>query len=464
MLGLTSSETLDDYWMRNTRRRVAYDFPQGTAPLTAAISLFEPEFTPISEFGWLEERWVTIRTLLSTSGQPTADVCFYGAGTTVTAGTPMTPTAGTRYRVYIDSASDFQEDDTLLFWKLDLTSGTGNLTGRVTALNKTATPYWVEFEATNALPSTILNSAAANEGKTVYLSGSSFAEGSGSRTGRNKFPVEIKNYAQIHKNAFELTRNALKTPTTYNKSGHYQKALKDNGIQHLCGLELTTQFGKRRATTATDPDTNETVKRYFSGGLLWFMEQWELGNVSNGGAFDYRVGGADITAQTDWETYTDKRIIKLNSGTLTCSQFDELCSRAFEKTNASTFDKLVLCGQGYLNKVAAAYKNQVTWTSVRENGFKGWDYKLMEHSSNAGAMYYKTHPLFNDVVWRNCAFIIDLGFLKWRYVTDSDTDVVQGIQKNDADKRKDQYLTDGGCEIWYPEAHMFIQDLGGIAA
>ncbi len=217
-------------------------------------------------------------------------------------------------------------------------------------------------------------------------------------------------------------------------------------------------------TTAVDPDSGEPVRRSFSGGLLWFLKQWELGNIANGGVFDYRPGGADLTVQTDWETYTDKRIIKLNGTTLSRSQFNELTSRAFEKTNNSSWDKLVICGQGYLNKVAESFEKQVQWTSMRENGFKGWDFKLLEHQSNAGTMYYKTHPLFTDssALWRNSALIIDLGFLKWRPLTDHDTDIQEGIQSNDALIRKDQYLTDGGVEIWYPEAHMWVDQLGGI--
>jgi hypothetical protein len=480
-LGLVSSSTLHDgavdFWSRNTRRRVAYDFPQGTAPLTALLSLMEPESTPISVFGWQESRFTQIKTTLTiTTGLPTDNVNFYLAGTTTTAGTPVTPAVGTSYRAYVDDASNFQVDDSVVFWNLVLTSGYGNLTGRITATNTTGADY-VEFEATNALPSTIINNvagdgsvaSAGNEGKSVFLMGSAFAEGSRSRTGRNKYPIEINNCAQIHKNAFELTRNALKTPTTYNKSGHYEKALKDNGIDHLSGLEKTTLFGKRRYANAVDPDTGETVKRYFSGGLLWFLEQWELGNTSNTvggvtGEINYRPGGAAVTTQTDWETYTDKRIIKLAGGTLSKSQFNELTSRAFEKTNNSSFDKLVLCGQGYYNKVSESFEKQITKYELRENGFKGYDFHLQEHASNSGTMYYKTHPLFTDSVFRNSAFIIDLGFLKYRYITDSDTDIVQGIQLPDADKRKDQYLTDAGIEIWYPEAHMFIQDLGGITS
>lgn len=465
-LGLVSSEVLDDYWSRNTRRRVAYDFPQGTAPLTALLSLFEPEDTPLPQFGWQEERWTTEKTQTSDTGQPSAGVVFYDGGTTNSAGTPFTPVVGTVYRAYVDDASIFQVDDSVGFFNLDFTSGTGHLLGRVTATNTSSADY-IEFEATNATPSTILNSANGNEDKWVFILGSAFAEGSNAANlGRNKFPVEVANNTQMHKNAFVLTTHALKAPLTYNKSGHYQKALKDNGIAHLAGLEQALLWGRRRSTTAVDPDTGETVKRYFSGGLLWFLEQYEIGNVSNGGAFDYRPGEASVLAQTDWQTYTAKRIIKLGGASLSRSQFNELNSRAFEKTNNSSWDKLVLCGQGYLNKVAEMFEKQVTWTSMRENGFKGWDFELLKHSSNAGTVYYKTHPLFADSsgLWRNSAFYIDLGFLKWRPLTDHDTDIQQNIQLPGAMKRKDQYLTDGGPEIWYPEAHMFVDQLGGITA
>lgn len=461
-LGLVSSETLDDYWSRNTRRRVAYDFPQGTAPLTALLSLMEPEETPIQEYGWWEERWSTIKTTTS----DVTNVFTQISGTT-TAGNPVAvadATAGDSLRVYVDDASNFQVDDSVGLFNLALTGGsTYNMLGRVTLTNTSGADY-IEIELTNTAPATVLNGSNNNEGKYVYLLGSAFAEGSRSRSGRNKYPTEIKNYTQIHKNAFELTRNALKQPLVYNKSGHYQKALKDNGIDHLAGLEQSALWGERRATTAVDTDTGETVKRYFSGGLMWFLKEWEKGSSGTAGTSGAALypSHADVSSQTDWETYTDKRIIKLGGTTLSKTQFNELVSRAFEKTNASSWDKLVLCGQGYLNKVTEHFEKQVQWTSLRENSHKGFDFKLLEHSSNAGTLYYKTHPLFNDTLWRNSAFIIDLGFLKWRPITDSDTDIVQGIQMPDADKRKDQYLTDGGIEVMFPEAHMFVDNLGGI--
>lgn len=464
-LGLIGSEQLDNYWSRNIRRRVAYDFPQGSAVLTELLSHFESEETPLPSFGWQEQRYSQISTTTLSSGQPTADVVFYLGGTTTTAGTPITITVGLSLRAYVTDASNFQIDDTIMFVNLSMTSGTDNLHGRVTAKNTTGADY-IDFECTSvpvAATPTVVNTTSA-EGKYLFLTGSAYAEGSRSRSGRSKFPIEVGNYTQMHKNAFALTSHALKAPLVYNKSGQYQIALKDNGIDHLEGLEKTLIWGERRTTTAEDSDTGETVRRDFAGGIIWFLKQWEKGNITNGGAFDYRPGGADVTAQTDWETYTDKRIIKLAGTTLSRSQFNELTSRAFEKTNNTSWEKLVICGQGYLNKVTESFEKQIHWTSMRDNGFKGWDFQLMEHQSNAGKVYYKTHPLFADanLGMRNSALVVDLGFLKMRHLTDHDTDVQTGIQPNDALIRKDQYLTVHGPEIWYPEAHMWIDNLGGI--
>jgi hypothetical protein len=257
-----------------------------------------------------------------------------------------------------------------------------------------------------------------------------------------------------------MTRTALKAPTDYDKTGAYRDALKDNGIDHLAQLEFAAFFGERGKTTAIDPDTGSTVSRRFTGGLRWYLDQWEKGSIAAGGAVNY--GQPDVSAETDWLMYTNKRVIKLGNSTITKAQFNELNSRVFEQTNASDWSKLCLCGPGYLNRVAEMFERQIQYTSLRENGFKGFDFELVKHTSNAGTVYYKQHPLFNDPVYRNSAFYLDLGYMGYRPLTDSDTDVDTMIQENDADKRKDQWLTEAGFEIRFPEAFMYVEDLGGI--
>lgn len=457
-LGLISSEQIDDYWVQNTRRRIFYAYPNGTAPLTGLLSLMESKDTPLPQFTWNEERWAAIKTQIETSGVPSGSAFIYNQGTTTSAGSPATLTAGTVYRFYVVDASNFQVDDVVAMFNLTLTSGTADVKGRVTATNTTGVD-WMEVSILETPASTVVNTSG-NDDKYVYLIGSAYAEGARSRTGRQVFPSEITNYTQIFKTPFELTRTALKEPLKYDRTGAYKDVSKSNGITHLSQIELSMFFGVRRKETAVDDDTGQTVRRGHMGGIRWFLDQWEKGSVSAGGAFDY--GQADVSGQTDWVTYTNKRVIKLAGATITKSQFGEINSRVFERTNSQDWSKLVLCGPGYLQKVTDMFERQLTWTSLRNEGFDGFDFKLVKHQSNAGEIYYKTHPLFNDPIMRNSAFYIDLGYMGYRPLTDTDTDIQPMIQLPDADKRKDQWLTECSAELPFPEAFMYVENLGGI--
>lgn len=455
-LGLIGSEQLDDYWVQNTRRRIFYAYPNGTAPLTGLLSLMENKSTPLPEFSWNEERWAAIKTTVA--GGPTATVPFYLGGTTTTAGTPATLTTQQALRIYVADASDFQTDDTIKIFSVDLTVGTADIAGRVTSANTAGS--FIEILVTNVPISTVLNSSSANIGKYLYLMGSAYAEGARSRTGRVRYPTSVKNYTQIQKTPFELTRTALKEPLKYDRTGAYKDIAKTNGINHLSQIELTAFFGERALTTAVDDDTGATVRRGFTGGIRWYLDQWEFGSVANGGQIDF--GQAKVIDQTDWVTYTNKRVIKLGAATITKSQFNEINTRVFERTNSSDWSKLCLCGPGYLAKVADSFERQLTRTSLRNEGYAGFDFKLTMHSSNAGDIYYKVHPLFNDPIMRNSAFYIDLGYMGYRPLTDTDTDIQPMIQLPDADKRKDQWLTEYGFEIPFPEAFLYVENLGGI--
>lgn len=460
-LGLISSEQVDDYWSQTARRKVLYSYPNGTAPLTALLSLSETVEVSTPQFGWQEERWVQLRT--TTVAGPTANTVFYLTGTTTTAGATFTPTAGTTYRVYMTDVSLFQVDDMLSIHGLTLNSGGAltEITGRVTATNVTGTDY-VELEVQVTSPGAVVNNTAVVVGIPVVHAGSAYAEGSRSRSGRYRFPSEISNYTQIFKTPFEMTRTALKEPTKYDKSGDYRNQLKKNGIDHMAGMEWTFFFGNRRTTTAIDDDTGSTVRRGHTGGILWFLKQWEKGSISNGGTFDYRTNATDVSTQTDWVTYPDKRIIRLGGSTVTRTQFNQIEALPFRKTNSNEWCKLCLCGASYYGRICEVFEKQVQVTQMRDETFKGWNFEMVERNTPNGKVYYKTHPLFQDVEMQNSAFYLDLGYMGFRPLTDTDTTVQQMIQLPDADKRKDQYITEAGLELYYPEAHMFVDRIGGI--
>lgn len=464
---MQTSDSIDEFWFQNYRRSIFWGFPNGTAPLTGLLSLMDTEPVSTPQFGWQEERWTQLATTTKVPGSGgTANTIFYGTGTFVTSGTTVTITAGTTYRIAVTDASSMQEDDVWKIHNLPLASGTIEASFRVVSKSVAVSgSNYIEAEAL-VTTAAVTNNASSVVGIPVIYSGSMFAEGSRSRTGRMTYPSVIYNDTQIFKTAFEMTRTAMKAPTKYSKTGDYKKQAKGNGIRHLEGMEWALLTGDRRATTAADSDTGDTVRRSSMGGLLYYLKQWEKGSMSNGGAFDYRANATDVSAQTDFLAYPDKRIIRLGGATMSLDAFNEMEALPFQKNNSNEICKLCLCGPGYLAKLNSRLEKSVQKTEMRGEQFAGWNFKVNMRSTINGDVYYKTHPLFaaSSSPYRNSAFYLDLGFLKLRPLKDSDTQLMEMIQPRDADRRKDQWLTETGAEFPFPEAHMFVDNLGGISA
>lgn len=420
------------------------------------------EPTPLHQIGWMEERVEQLRT--KTVAGPTALTVFYATGTTTSSGATVTPTAGTTYRIYLtDAQNTFQTDDVFRTQKLPLAAG-GKTSVQFRVVS-TGTNF-VEAIAINTASGAVTNNAAAIVGVVALHQGSAFAEASKSRNGTSYYPTAIQNFTQIFKDAFSLSRHALKAPLVYNKSSDYERQLKRAGIKHMSGMEEAFLFGVKSESLEADVDNpGSTVRRTTVGGVDWYLQQWEKGSVANGGAFNYRPGGADLTAVTDFLANPDKRRISLNDGSITMDAFVEMESLPFRKVNSMSTEKLCLCGHGYMSKVNARYSKEFVNYKAPAEQFDTWNYKLISRETANGTVYYKTHPLFNnpDHPMYNGAFYLDLGFTRMIPFLDQDTEVIEGIQARDADLRKDMYMTEATLEVMFPESMMVVQDLGGIS-
>ena len=226
--GLVSSEQIDDYWSQNTRRRIFYGYPNGTAPLTGLLSMSESEDTPQPVFGWNEERWQETKTITvaNPTGGANKDGPFTGAGGTTSSGDAngkFTVAQFGAIRVYVQDATMFQVDDVVKIFGAGTSAtgpaatGTADLTGSVTAIGA----GYLELKAVTAWTNA-LNTVAAANGKNAVLIGTAYAEGARSRSGGIVFPYEITNNTQIFKTPYELTRTALKEPLRYDKTGCLQ--------------------------------------------------------------------------------------------------------------------------------------------------------------------------------------------------------------------------------------------------
>lgn len=454
ILGLTNSDSGASYWSENARRKVFYLYPQGAAPLLGLLSMMDDEGTAHPEFGWHEER---MEPFASTTKSANADGPF-----TNTSGTDLTVagwslSAGSSLRIYVNDYTQFRERD--IVWVrnvLNTSNAKIQIKARVTAVNSGG---YLTARLVTAVTNARNNTA--QNGLDVFAVGSATGEGDRSRTGGHIRPIEPENYTQIFRTAFSLTGTALQLGLRYDSSGEYKNKAKFNGLRHSIMLERALWWGSRRKDTVTNDDGESVPERKF-GGVEWFLQQYELGNTSNGAIVDYRPGGSDITA-SNWETEEDKRIIDVN-GTLTKSQWNMLMERLFRKTGDEAFEKIGFCGSGFISAFAEFVDNgSVARRELFSNGRAGFDF--VEWESPHGTIYLKSHPLFNEhSAFRNSCFFLDMGFLKYRYLNNRDTDIRKMIQANDADYRKDEWLTEAGFELRFPEAHMFIDNVTGIIA
>lgn len=445
ILGLTSTESYASERFKNVRRMVFYHNPTGAAPLMGLLSLMDGETTNDPEFSHWEKRLATQRTLTVSQGATKGPFQESGGADL---GDPATVTQDTEYRCTVADASIFRVGH-LIKIPVDLTSGTGEVKGVVTATSTTGTEY-VKFRAVSSTLTTIKNGTTdENVGKEVLIVGSAFAQGVVDLSSEiYNLPSEFGNYVQIFRTPFSFTGTALKTGLKFDKTGPYKDKSKEHSMMHMIEMEKAFLFGHKHkyvAAGTADPTTGVGLPVYTTGGILYHLERWEAG--------DY--GAVTATADTD----DDKRIIANTTGTINEKTYDGYLERVFRVTNSRSFEKLVFCGSGFLQVVNQMYRDKAVLNAslpMKET----YGMNVVAHTTPFGTVYYKTHPLFTqNPILRHNALFIDMGNLKYRYMQGRDTELLKMRQPNDADYRKDEWFTEAGLEFRFPESALYLQNV-----
>lgn len=453
ILGLMSSSQLASEFSNNVRRTVFHQYPTGKFPLMGLLSLMDTEGTDKPIWGWEEKRALTHEyvTAQANSAGPfttTGDVDKTAAG--------WGESAGTTVRVYLSDVTMIGLRDVLMLRNVPGTSSSiKTFRGVVSAVDTTNSHVDLILLETVA---NVLNNTTANDIAVLNI-GNAASEADRSKTGFVQFPTEVMNYTQIFRQPFHFSRTALAAGVKWDKTGIYKETAKDNSLKHMVQLERAALWGSR-TSNATTNDDGETSIRRTTGGVHWFLQQWEKGNVSNGGAFEYRPGGSDISASA-WNASDDKRILDIN-GTITGDEFEGILERAFRHTSETSFEKLFLCGSGIvsvINKFVARQGLKMTKLMTDE----AYGMNVSTYESPHGIIHLGTHPLLSQSsTYRNSGFILDAGNLIYTPLNGADTDLYKNRQSPDYDGRKDEWLTEYGLEVRYPETHMFIDRLTNI--
>tara|TARA_R110000787_G_scaffold9147_8_gene32177 strand:- start:1279 stop:2622 length:1344 start_codon:yes stop_codon:yes gene_type:complete len=442
MLGLMSTETFAANRFKNYRRSVLYHYPAGAAPLMGILSMLEEETTDDPEFNWFEKRLA--KQVSATVSQGSSKGPFYNAAGS-DAGATFTWTADTVYRINITAT---QADLFRIGHQIKVTAPdsatNGDLIGVITARDASATPDTITVRAINTVATVTNGTTNQNVGKEILVVGSVYAQGAGKQTEEvYSAPTDHDNYAQIFRTPFSLTGTAARTQAKYDKTGPYKDKAKEHSLFHSIEMEKAMLFGhKHKFVDAAG------LPVYSTGGILYHMQQWEL-TAAN----PYGETGATLDSDDN------KRIITNASGTINSNTYDDYLERVFRVTSNKSNEKLVLCGSGFLSTLNKMYKG----LSVLDATFPSADafgMSVVKHMSPFGTVYYKTHPLFSqNPILRNNALFLDVHNIKYRYMEGRDTQLLKNRQDNGDDFRRDEYLTEAGLELNYPESCMYLQNV-----
>lgn len=450
--GLFSTTTATGNLSLRSRRKIFWQFPQGAAPLMGLLSMLPSEETDKVTFGWFERRFPILRTATAASG--TAPFANADGSTLADL---STLTADVEYRINVVSTANFKPTHVILITGVtinNVTTTTYELQGTVTEINS-ATQMTFRPDSTLA---TVDNNTTDNNGKSVKIIGTANPEGARSGVGHVTFPIEPTNQTQIFRTAFNLTRTALKQGLVFDKSGPYKIMAKENGLRHMVEMEKAFLFGRQHTVQVQDPETGDITPETKMGGVVWFLEQWEAASSN------YRLGQTNYSSAITLNSDDDKRIIDLTGTNVTKDDMNGYWSRIFRKTNDKAYEKLVLCGGTFLQKINDLYEKEVVKQVALMENEKKVQFIVNALSTLRGTVYFKVHPLLDeDPDLQGNAFVLDLGNLQYRPLSDSDTVFLKGRQERDRDGRKDEWITECGLELRYPESCAYFKGLTAIA-
>lgn len=452
ILGLINAESFAANRFQTHRRQVFYFYPNGTAPLMGLLSLMKEEACDDPVFNWYEKRlsenWTTAANISTT-------VVFYSTGITIAAGKVTAATvaaanfgmtAGTQYAIKTAASPEnkYRIGHIFRFVATNTSGAPEEVIGRVNAINTNSdSPANVlGFIAVRATTTNIDYDVTTHAGSQITVIGSAFAEGiRDESSGIYNEPVNPSNYTQIFRRPFTITGTALKTSAKFDEQGVYPDESKEASVDFMRECEWGFLFGERGSTGGA----STAITRY-TGGILWFLRQWEAGTT---------YGNTAATADTD----DNKRIISNSSATVSMTQLEGWLERVFRISNNKTNEKLALCGSGSLLTLNRLVKGSVMSISEVPIG-ESYGMDVRKLVTPFGNLLLKTHPLMSqNSLLRYNMLILDVPNLKYRYVRGRDMELLTNRQNNDEDARKDEWFAECGLELDMPESHMYIQNM-----
>lgn len=319
-------------------------------------------------------------------------------------------------------ASDVSADQTAI----TMTTATVFRAGHLLKNERTGEIVKVVSMTTTAL--VVTRSAAGTWGNPVtmvagdYLQviGNVAGEGDTSGSGLYVNPDQKYNYTQIFRTPYSMSGSALKTTVKFSTGAAWMDVQKDALIRHSTEMELAYIHGKK-AEYAGSNGYERTCD-----GVIANIPSANQVSCTNG-----------VLSRADWEKWMEQ---------------------VFRYCLGKNNEKIALAGSNALCQLNLMAQKYGHIEIVPES--QAFGMQMQRWLTPYGVLYIKMHPLFSQhEVWRNDCLILDLPGIKHRPLRGRDTQRLQNRQANDADLRKEEFLTEAGPEINHGAAHMYISNI-----
>lgn len=403
----------------NWRQSILYLYPNGSAPLTAMLSMLKSEQVNDPKYHW----WT--KKLPEQSGAAT------GVYTDPALSTPYVSGGVAGNTVYVQTsaevASEFRRGHNVYLQKEgdDRYDTFGEVVSSI--INGASSYIGVKLlEAANA-------TYDLDDVDFISIVGNSNAEGATIPDVIAYDPVQYTNVTQIFRTPLSMTRTAMRTTL---RTGDQKKEAKREALElHAIEMEKAFIWSKMTETTGTNGKPKRTT-----AGLIPTIKQFAPAENIN----DY-TRNADYTGLTwvqggeDW--------------------LDERLEYAFRYGNN---EKMALCGNAALRAInkLAKVNGDIQLTPMSAS----YGLQVIRWITPFGTIYFKTHPLFSHhSVYRNHMVIFDLDRLGSRYIDDTFYKADDSVEKNtnsSRDGKEEEYLTEIGFEWAHPETMSYLTGVG----
>jgi hypothetical protein len=385
---------------KNFREYILWRNPNGTMPLLGLMSKVGKEKTDDAEFSWWDEPVDLVRLRVNkASGYGTSDT-----------------------NIVVDSAdpdaTDANRDNN---WGLATHCVAGDLL--MVEPTADAAAFTVEYlEVTSVQDGTSLTVKRAAAGSTAasipddaYLLkiGSVFPEGTSAPKSSSRNPIKYKNYCQIFKNTYDVTKSAALTKT---RTGDPLKnERKRKSYDHARDQEMALLFGRASEVNGDNGKPKRTMD-----GLRRFIPT---------------------------------KTTTVFSGAVTFSgsnNFLDAAYKVFDYDTDAGDTRIAVCGNGALNEINKVVAKDANSEIQFGESIKMYGMNLRELILPQGRLYLRTHPMLNrHSLYTKSMWLIDFSALKWRHFTGRDTDFEDNIQEKGEDVIRGQWLTEAGLEVRY---------------